>query len=247
MEPDGTNMEPDGTNMEPDGTRMEPRRNQNGTKTEPKPKPPTGIERYSYALGPQSTMRVGRQLRRLVHQAEGWTNAAPSQMSSFAYILKRHQQNETVTGDVDGADSDAETHPRLPQYREYRESLKYRDSIDSSGSESDHEAVADDVTCSGIYSSDGDDSDSDEADHADKTASPRDNTSQIEAMSIDETTPLPRWQESRAKSRLIKELSNPMSDIHLLLGDNYGENNWKTVHLNLSKKRLRNGIQVQAM
>ncbi|EJK51815.1 hypothetical protein THAOC_28980, partial [Thalassiosira oceanica] len=51
MEPDGTNMEPDGTNMEPDGTRMEPRRNQNGTKTEPKPKPPTGIERYSYALG----------------------------------------------------------------------------------------------------------------------------------------------------------------------------------------------------
>ena len=82
---------------------------------------------------------------------------------------------------------------------------------------------------SGIYSSDGDDSDSDEADHADKTASPRDNTSQIEAMSIDGTTPLPRWQESRAKSRLIEELSNPMSDIHLLLGDNYGENNWKTV------------------
>ncbi|EJK62233.1 hypothetical protein THAOC_17162 [Thalassiosira oceanica] len=102
---------------------------------------------------------------------------------------RRHQQNEIVTGDVDGADSDAETHPRLPQYRVYRESLKYRDSIDSSGSESDHEAVADDVTCSGIYSSDGDDSDSDEADHADKTASPRDNTSQIEAVSIDETTP----------------------------------------------------------
>lgn len=167
-------------------------------------------------------------------------------MSSFAYILKRHQQNETVTGDVDGADSDAETHPRLPQYREYRESLKYRDSIDSSGSESDHEAVADDVTCSGIYSSDGDDSDSDEADHADKTASPRDNTSQIEAMSIDETTPLPRWQESRAKSRLIKELSNPMSDIHLLLGDNYGENNWKTVkfkqiHLTYADSRWPSG------
>ena len=51
--------------------------------------------------------------------------------------------------------------------------------------------------------------------------------------SMEEVTPLPRWQNSRAKARLVREISNTESDIHLYLGEagkDYGKSNWRNVN-----------------
>ena len=58
---------------------------------------------------------------------------------------------------------------------------------------------------------------------------------------IKEATPLPKWQNSKAKARLISELSDSVSDIHLYLGEagkDYGKGNWRKVNFDKIKEKF---------
>ena len=59
--------------------------------------------------------------------------------------------------------------------------------------------------------------------------------------SIEEATPLPRWQNSKAKARLVKEISNNLSDIYLCLGEagkDYGKGNWSNINFGQIKQKF---------